>query len=98
VRALIQEGRLTGFRLGGKHLRLRSEAVEVIRRQLKAKDGMLGKGKRFAFLGNRDASASARRRAPSTLWERLSDFFYYNDFYLVAILILLTLVAIIFTL
>lgn len=38
-----------------------------------------------------------RGRRPS-LFDRVSDFFYFNDFYLVAFLIFLTLVAIILTL
>jgi excisionase family DNA binding protein len=38
-----------------------------------------------------------RLRRPSPL-ERIYDFFYFNNFYLIAFLILLTLVAIIFTL
>lgn len=38
-----------------------------------------------------------RLRRPSLL-ERIYDFFYFNNFYLIAFLILLTLVAIIFTL
>ena len=38
------------------------------------------------------------RRAASSLIERVSDFFYFNSFYLIAFLILLTLVAIIYTL
>ena len=36
--------------------------------------------------------------ATATFWERVRDFFYFNDFYLVALLILLTLLAIILTL
>ena len=38
-----------------------------------------------------------RLRRPSPI-ERIYDFFYFNNFYLIAFLILLTLVAIIFTL
>ena len=39
---------------------------------------------------------SARR--PASFFERIPDFFYFNNFYLIAFLILLTLVAIIYTL
>ncbi len=42
---------------------------------------------------------SARLRSrPPRFFERASDFFYFNDFYLLAFLILLTLLAIILTL
>jgi len=39
-----------------------------------------------------------RRPRRSKFLERISDFFYFNDFYLLAFLILLTLLAIILTL
>lgn len=39
-----------------------------------------------------------RRSRKPTLVERVVDFFYFNDFYLVAFLILLTLLAVILTL
>ena len=39
----------------------------------------------------------SRLRKPS-IFERVYDFFYFNNFYLIAFLILLTLIAIIFTL
>lgn len=39
-----------------------------------------------------------RPRRSATLFDRIADFFYFNSFYLIAFLILLTLVAIIYTL
>ncbi len=49
----------------------------------------------------RQARPEVTRRAPTphpSTWNRLVEFFYFNDFYLVAILIILTLLALIFTL
>ena len=40
-------------------------------------------------------ASALRRYSP---WERLVDFFYFNDFYIVVLLLLLTLLAIILTL
>jgi excisionase family DNA binding protein len=38
-----------------------------------------------------------RPRRSTSVFDRISDFFYFNNFYLIAFLILLTLVAIIYT-
>jgi excisionase family DNA binding protein len=37
-------------------------------------------------------------RPQGTFWERLVDFFYFNDFYILLLLLLLTLLTIIFSL
>ena len=70
---------------------------------------LAGKLSSFRLAGNllrfrlRDVEAlrlerESRRSRPPSLFERVRDFFYFNDFYLVAFLILLTLLAIILTL
>ena len=43
-------------------------------------------------------AAAAARPGRASAWERLRDFFYFNDFYLVALLILLILLAVILAL
>lgn len=72
VEAMIREGKLASFRLGGNLLRLRLGDVETARRRVP--------------------------RASAGLLDRVRDFFYFNDFYLIAFLIFLTLLAIIFSL
>ena len=87
LQALIRQKKLASFRLGGHLLRVRRVDVE-------------------ALLGERSERArSARAKNPTVtvkrshpLRDRFTDFFYFNDFYLVAFLILLTLLAIILTL
>ncbi len=86
VGVMIRDGSLPSFRLAGNLLRVRSSDVELLRAR-KQKSGV------------RPASVSEPSgTSRSSLWERLIDFLYFNDFYLVAFLILLTLLAIIFAL
>ena len=77
VEAMIRQGKLASFRLGGSLLRVRLRDVEA----------MLGPPR-----------PPVRKRTGGTLWERVIDFFYFNDFYIVVLVLLLTLLAIILTL
>ncbi len=72
VEAMIRQGKLASFRLGGSLLRVRLRDIERMSGPL--------------------------QRGPTTPWERIVDFFYFNDFYIVVLLLLLTLLAIILTL
>lgn len=104
----VQSGRVGGhpeklltLEEAGRRLGLPAEGIEELILQ--------GKLPSFRLAGNllrfrlRDVETlrldrqKRRLRRPS-LFERIYDFFYFNNFYLIAFLILLTLVAIIFTL
>ena len=81
VEAMIQRGRLQGFRLGGSFLRVREKDVEAI-----------GVRTQPSWPGEIAPVPSVSR---SSFQDRLLDFFYYNDFYLLAALIILILIAVI---
>lgn len=85
VEAMIRQGKLAAFRLGGSHLRVRFQDVEAIQRGGTAPP-------------DRPVFPVWRRGRPASVWERVVDFFYFNDFYIVVLLLLLTLLAIILTL
>ena len=99
VEAMIRQGKLASFRLGGSHLRVRFQDVEAIR-----KGRALPPDRPASWLRLKEASPGAsafsvwRRGRPASLWERVVDFFYFNDFYIVVLLLLLTGLAIILTL
>lgn len=88
VEQMIQRGGLASFRLGGHLLRVRLGDVERLRAP--------------ATAGRAPSSGSGvpsrGRSGIGRLWDRVLDFFYFNDFYLVALLLLLTLLAVILTL
>ena len=92
--ALIQKGRLPSFRLGGNFLRVRLKDVESVQAQLlKARAAEKSK---VQPAGSSSAAIAPLPKPPeSSASERLSDFFYFNDFYLLAFLVALVLLAII---
>lgn len=89
VEQMIQRGRIASFRLGGHLLRVRLGDVERLR--VPATEGR-APASRSTGVPSRGRSGIGR------LWDRVLDFFYFNDFYLVALLLLLTLIAVILTL
>jgi excisionase family DNA binding protein len=94
VEVLVRSGGLASFRLGGSLLRVRLCDVESLRgKKLGVGSWELGVGTERAVL-----TPDSELQAPSSRWERIVDFCYFNDFYLAAILIILTLLAIIFSL
>lgn len=68
VEQLVHEGRLTGYKLGGQFLRFRPDQVTRLRGAVKP----------------RAQGAAAAAAALPTWKERLSDFLYFNDFYLLS--------------
>ncbi len=82
LEAMIREKNLPTFRLGGRLLRVRWGDVEGLQPK--------------KVNGQPHAGRSPAARDP--FWERARDFLYFNDFYLVAFLIFLTLLAVILTL
>ena len=92
VEALIRSGQLTAFRLGGSLLRVRYKDVEQLQFSRKARSDKPSTGvPSFSKL----RAVSLPALSPG---ERLIEFLQFNDFYLVAILIILTLLALIFAL
>jgi len=68
VERLVQDGKLTGYKLGGQFLRFRPDQVESLKGSLKPS----------ASTRNRDT----RRRGPS--FTTLREFLYLYDFYVVS--------------
>ena len=86
VEALIRTGRLSSFRLGGSLLRVRLHDVEALKFE---------RGKSPPPRVAPQAAGSVPASSAS-VQEKISDFLYFNDFYLVAGLIVLTLLAVLF--
>ncbi|MBI3322530.1 MAG: excisionase family DNA-binding protein [Candidatus Omnitrophica bacterium] len=95
VGEMIERGSLPSFRLGGHLVRVRLGDVERLR---STSSSGRHQSSRSQGAPTVKAAPSRARRGVGRLWDRVLDFFYFNDFYLVALLILLTLLAVILTL
>lgn len=82
VEAMVRSGKLPAFHLGGSLLRIRLKDIEGVKSALSRVPDSLSSWR---------APPPSKSRALDRLW----DFLYFNDFYLISILIILTLLAVI---
>ena len=69
VEQLVKEGKLTGYKLGGRFLRFRPDQVKDLK----------------SVVQPRAEGASAVAAVPASRWrERVRDFFYFYDLYLLS--------------
>jgi excisionase family DNA binding protein len=93
VDLLIREGKLTAFKLGGEVLRFRSSDVERLW------DEMHGLHLHAPiYVEKSRAQMTGEARKPQNPVDKFADFLYFNDFYIIGVLVILTLLAIIFAL
>ena len=79
VNVLVTTGKLSAYRLGGQFVRFRRDDVDALAR---------GKRPRAAL------SRHAQPTAASGWGERIREFVYLHDFYLMAVLLTLLLIAV----
>ena len=76
VEQLVKEGKLTGYQLGGQFLRFRPEQVEALKQKIRFRP-------------------NTRKGMPSTQerwYQRLREFVYFYDFYVVSATLVAVLV------
>ena len=76
VLRLVKEGRLTGYKLAGQFLRFKPEQVQA----LKGRTGPIARAQAVAV------------PLPATWFERVRNFVYFYDFYLLSFLLLTAVV------
>ncbi len=97
VRELAEKGELPAYKIGGSFLRFKREQIEIYRRRR----GSIVMAERALF---RDRGIKSSRRDVSrsretiryTFWEKLEDFLYYNDFYILSLILLILIVFAVF--
>lgn len=111
VKELVRKGKIPAYKVGGLLLRFKREQVELYRKRSASgatdtqESDTLGNRaeSRFAHLiGDQDAGAGRRilkrqgESVPYSFVERLEDFLYYNDFYILSLILLVLVVFTIF--
>ncbi len=82
---LAESGAIPAYKIAGVYLRFKREQIEEFKKSFKPSAGLSRKGRPSFGFSSRDYP----------LKDRVSDFFYFNDFYiLAAIFVLLALVFI----
>jgi len=77
---LAEKGAIPAYKIGGVYLRFKKEQIQAFKKSTKPPSFK--------------SQTQANKDYP--LKDRISDFFYFNDFYILAILIIILLLAIIF--
>lgn len=109
VKRLVDIGAIPAYKIGGTFLRFRREQLDAIRSEISTIE-RVEPGHAKPILDSHgkpvhpytDLEREIKRKEPLTrqydyiLTERMSDFFYFNDFYIVSLIIILVLVYFIF--
>jgi excisionase family DNA binding protein len=109
VKRLVDIGEIPAYRIGGSFLRFRREQLDAIRREIDEVEekapkppgpkAARGPGSAHPYT---DLEREIKRREPVarrydyTFGERVADFFYFHDFYIVSFAIIAALIFLIF--
>jgi len=91
VKTLVQKGELPAYQVGGRFLRFRKEQIEAIKREITVKPA--GKTEKVAGRSSQNRPEAVYSESFS---DRFVDFFYFNDFYIIAAVIALLTLWVIF--
>ena len=99
VRNLSKKGELPAYKVGGRFLRFRKEQIETIRDEIPTRIASLDR-KPFSEI-KKSATKEYREFSqegtyPETLGDRILDFFYFNDFYIISGAVILLIIWVIF--
>ncbi|MBN1586203.1 MAG: helix-turn-helix domain-containing protein [Candidatus Omnitrophica bacterium] len=94
LRAMVEEGKLPAYQIGGTFLRFRRDQVEALKEPSEPQGETSEEGAVDSdVFGSEDSEAQPNQ---STLLDRVLDLVYFNDFYLVSVVLILALLCIIF--
>ena len=109
IKRLVDIGEIPAYRIGGTFLRFRREQIDAIRNDITdieekepehAKPSLDNKGKPTHPYTELEKDIKRRepvtRQFDYTFAERVKDFFYFNDFYLISIILMGMLLYFIF--
>lgn len=87
IKKMIEEGKIHAYKIGGVFIRFQKKEIEMLNDELKPNDKKKSLPDFLNTKGN---------EYEYTLGEKLKDFIYFNDFYIISIIIILGLLIYIF--
>ena len=94
---LVTQGVITAYKLGGELLRFRRDQIDAIRSEI---DARVTDADKFdvseARLRVKERLRTLKGGNSTTLKERMEDFLYFNDFYIVSAVVAGILLVVIF--
>lgn len=89
LRRFVAEGKIPAYKIGGEYLRFRKSQVEALRGRIR-----ILKHQSVPILDIRPAQKAEAGTGYSIL-DRIRDFLYFNDFYILAFILIVLLAAVI---
>jgi len=106
VKRLVDVGEIPAYKIGDTFLRFRKEHIDAIRQEISEFEEKEADAVRVKETGHEhpytDLEKDIKRKEPVTrqydytLSERIRDFFYFNDFYMLCFIIIAALMYLIF--
>ena len=110
VKRLVDAGEVPAYKIGDTFLRFRLEQIEAIKDEIRLVEESEGEAAASPATGTRghpahpytDLERDIKRRTPSvrqydyTTAEKVRDFFYFNDFYILCFVLIILLMVLIF--
>lgn len=109
VKRLVDEGEIMAYKIGGTFLRFRKEQIDAVKLEIDEVEASSPEhSKQVHAAGARkihtysNLERDIKRKEPAvgrydyTVMERLRDFFYFNDFYIISFVIIGVLIYFIF--
>lgn len=100
VRHFVASGKIPAYKIGGEFLRFKRSQIEALRGRIKIlKHQSVPIEKIIPHEESADFTAEGRSKAGAkdgySLWDRIRDFLYFNDFYILAVVLIALLIFVI---
>jgi len=94
IENLVDAGVIPAYRIGGSFLRFRKEQIDAIRNEIRMKTTGMRPPQKTATV---EKTAGKPPETRNSFANSIRDFFYFNDFYILCLVLLFFLLYVIFT-